>query len=172
MPPKTPRSHVRQPRRFKVTTPQLAAFTLDVGFGGLCLETMKALPRGSQVSGSVYINGQDWAFEGVVAWAAAGDPRLNQRARSGIRFTKVADGLNQALKLTPTLTPPQPRPPMAARPRPESIPTPSTSGHRQEATVSLEGEAWVVHTKSGGRVQEFRCVQEADARRLAVMLAG
>ncbi len=173
-PQKTPRAFPRQPKRLKVTSPHAAAFTLDVGFGGMCLETNKALTPGGTITGTVSIGGLDLPFEGLVAWATQGDLRVGLRARSGIRFTKVSDGFAAALKVNRPAAPSMGLSMNQVPSRPRAAPTPSAPRAAGRApTVTLQGEVWVVHAASGtGKVQEFRCVQEADARRLAMVLAG
>ena len=168
--PTRQRSSVRQPKRFKLATGQSTVFTLDVGEGGLCFESMKVPARSTEVSGSVNVAGVDFTFQGTVAWTIAGDPRVNQRGRCGVRFTKVADGFVEALRLSrPTSSAA-----VSAAPRPVAVPSPAvTTVSPNGPSISLQGDIWVVRTfNAAGRPQEFRCAKEAQARQLYASLRG
>jgi PilZ domain len=73
------------------------AFTKDVSAGGFCAELMRVPSPGTQVRGSIVIGGNAYAFSGRVAWASAGEPRLNLRGSIGVTFTEIADGLKEKL---------------------------------------------------------------------------
>jgi hypothetical protein len=87
--PKNQRTLNRQRKRLKVLIGQATAFTIDVSPGGFCVELMRVFPPGSDVEGKLSLGSQDFPFTGKVAWAKAGDLRLNQRGRMGIRLTGI-----------------------------------------------------------------------------------
>jgi hypothetical protein len=60
------------------------AFTIDVSGGGLCIGTRQVLPVNSLVNGSVQVEGDLIPFSGRVAWAIAGDSRLNLPGKMGV----------------------------------------------------------------------------------------
>ena len=75
--------------RARVATSLGTWFTINLGRGGFCAELMRALPVGESVEGLIHLKGRDISFAGRVAWAAAGDSRLNLRARMGLCFLSV-----------------------------------------------------------------------------------
>jgi hypothetical protein len=84
----------RKKRRVKVTFSHGPCFTVDVGDGGFCSESLRVLAPGTPVEGSFQLKeGGQVPFEGHVVWAKAGDARVNIRGRMGIRFTRVGPGL-------------------------------------------------------------------------------
>jgi hypothetical protein len=85
---------LRRKRRVKVTFPHGPCFTVDVGGGGFCSESLRVLAPGTPVEGTFQLKeGGQVRFEGHVVWARAGDARVNIRGRMGIRFTRVGPGL-------------------------------------------------------------------------------
>ena len=87
--PKTQRTLQRQRKRLRVFIGTATAFTIDVSPGGFCVELMRVYPPGSDVEGKLSLGDRDFSFTGKVAWARAGDMRLNQRGRMGIRLTGI-----------------------------------------------------------------------------------
>lgn len=83
------RSDSRRRRRFKVTLGKHTSFTIDISSGGFSTEAMRVLPMGTEVTGTIQIEGKEMPFAGLVAWAKAGAPHLELRGRMGIRFTSV-----------------------------------------------------------------------------------
>ncbi|MHB8875972.1 MAG: PilZ domain-containing protein [Myxococcaceae bacterium] len=81
----------RQRRRLRVALGKVAVFTSDVSEGGFCAELMHVLEPGHAVSGTVAVGSHEYPFLGKVAWARAGDPRLGQRGRMGVRFESIDD---------------------------------------------------------------------------------
>jgi hypothetical protein len=84
--------------RLRVTTTAGSFFTVNVSPGGVCTEQMRVLTAGTQVAGSIHIDGQNVPFTGRVAWARAGDSRLNQLGRMGLTFGHIDAGLVQGLE--------------------------------------------------------------------------
>ena len=80
-----------------MTTSRGSSFTVNVGHGGVCTEQMRVLLVGTWVEGHISFDGRDAAFSGRVAWALAGDPRLGQLGRMGVRFDRVGSELAQGL---------------------------------------------------------------------------
>ena len=80
------RSSERHHRRLKVTLACGVSFTADVSRGGFCTETMRVLPAGSTVRGTIEWHGQSAGFAGRVAWDAPGDVALGIRGRMGVTF--------------------------------------------------------------------------------------
>ena len=84
----------RQRRRYKVTLPAGPCFTVDVGPGGFCAESTRVLQPGTEVAGSIRVDGQDERpFTGRIAWAQPGDATLALRGRMGVQFTRLAPAL-------------------------------------------------------------------------------
>jgi hypothetical protein len=73
------------------------AFTKDVSAGGFCAELMRVPSPGTQVTGSIVIGGDAYAFNGKVAWARASQPRMNLRGSIGVTFTEIADAFKEKL---------------------------------------------------------------------------
>ena len=74
-----------------------SAFTKDVSAGGFCAELMRVPSPGTQVSGSIVIGGNAYAFSGKVAWSHASEPRMNLRGNIGVAFTEISDDLKKKL---------------------------------------------------------------------------
>lgn len=83
------RSDSRRRRRFKVTLGKHTSFTIDISSGGFSTEAMRVLPMGTEVTGTIQIEGKEVHFAGRVAWAKAGIPQMDVRGRMGIRFNSV-----------------------------------------------------------------------------------
>jgi hypothetical protein len=84
--------------RLRVTTTAGSFFTVNVSPGGVCTEQMRVLAAGTQVAGSIHLDGQNVPFTGRVAWARSGDSRLNQLGRMGVTFGHVDAGLASGLE--------------------------------------------------------------------------
>lgn len=95
--PRKARSAPRVRRRCKVTIAGSSTFTSDVSATGFCVELMRVLPAGSVISGTISLKGQEFSFEGKVAWAKAGDMRLNMRGKMGVAFTRIPESFRPAL---------------------------------------------------------------------------
>jgi len=86
----------RSPRRrcrLKIVTSHGLSFSLDVGEGGYCAESLRVLAPGTVVRGSVHVGGREMAFDGRVAWAKAGYPHANLKGRMGVVFTRMSPEL-------------------------------------------------------------------------------
>ncbi len=66
---------------------QTVCFTLNIGNGGFCVGVVHVLPPGTEVKGTIDIDGTAVPFDGTIAWANAGDARLGERGTMGVRFT-------------------------------------------------------------------------------------
>jgi hypothetical protein len=91
-----PRSSRRR-LRLRVTTEAGSTFTVNLNAEGICIEQLRVLRVGTQVAGSIHLDGQDSPFAGWVAWAASGDSRLNQLGRMGVCFARIAPEFAQGL---------------------------------------------------------------------------
>jgi hypothetical protein len=80
----------RKRKRIRVTIAGSAAFTSDISPGGFCVETMAPQRPGTDVSGELFVAQSPYPFTGKVAWAVAGDLRVHQRGRMGIRLTGIS----------------------------------------------------------------------------------
>jgi hypothetical protein len=83
------RNFPRSRKRVPLTLGGSKTFTKDLSAGGFSAELTQALPVGSAVSGAMEIGAGTYPYTGQVAWAKAGDMRIMQRARVGVRFTGV-----------------------------------------------------------------------------------
>ncbi len=81
----------RARRRMKVVVADTTSFTVDVSQGGFSTETMRVLPVGTHVKGTLYVGDRQVPFAGRVAWSRAGSVQLNIRGRMGIAFTAPPD---------------------------------------------------------------------------------
>jgi hypothetical protein len=89
-PPRDARARNHRHRiRLRLRSGQGVAFTVDVGEGGICTEQMRVPPVGTPIEGHIYLDGGDASFAGRVVWTRAGDFRLNQLGRMGVRFDRV-----------------------------------------------------------------------------------
>jgi hypothetical protein len=94
-----PRFGVRKRRRFRVAIKGYpSSFTVDVGRGGFCTELMRVLPEGTDIAGSILVDGKEIPFAGSVAWNKPGDAGLGLRGRMGIRFTKITGDFAKLLE--------------------------------------------------------------------------
>jgi hypothetical protein len=73
-------------------------FTVNVSADGACTELLRAPPVGSRIDGHIFVEGMSVPFSGRVAWARAGEPRLNQLGRVGVRFERVGLDLAPVLE--------------------------------------------------------------------------
>lgn len=73
-------------------------FTVDVSPDGACTELLRPPPVGSGIDGHIFVDGKSVPFAGRVAWARAGEPRLNQLGRVGVRFERIGLDLAPVLE--------------------------------------------------------------------------
>jgi hypothetical protein len=92
------RDSARLRKRVKVMLGRSASFTLDVSVGGFCTESMRVLPKGTAVKGSILVNGAEVPFAGRVAWARPGNAQLNVRGKMGVSFAEVARDFIQMIE--------------------------------------------------------------------------
>ena len=114
---------LRQRLRLRVTTGRSTSFAVNAEPGGVCIQQMRVLPVGARVEGSIWLDGGDLPFVGHVAWAAAGEHRLNQ---SGRIWAFVSNRLPRASARAWTGTRhglPSGRPPLDPNPGKESLMT-------------------------------------------------
>ena len=78
------RAAARIPRRLKVMVGADVGFTADVTANGFCVETAHVVQPGTCLSGTISLDGHDFAFTGMVCWARGG-----QHGRMGVRFIEV-----------------------------------------------------------------------------------
>jgi hypothetical protein len=83
--------------RLRVTTSTGCFFTVNVSQGGFCTEQMRVPKVGTRMAGHISLDGRDALFDGQVVWVLAGDSRLNQLGRAGLRFERVGPELAQGL---------------------------------------------------------------------------
>lgn len=76
-------------RRLRVWLGDRPAFTSDVSVGGFALEVMTTLLPGTMVHGELAVGERTLPFTGTVSWSKRGEPRLQVRARAGVRFTGI-----------------------------------------------------------------------------------
>ncbi len=76
---------------------KLPALTADVSPTGFCAELGAVFIPGSQVHGSIVLDARRIPFQGEVTWARPGAPAQGVRSRIGVRFTRIADGLDGVL---------------------------------------------------------------------------
>jgi hypothetical protein len=83
-------------------------FTVNVSPGGACAELLRVHPVGAWLDGHIYSDGKSVPFEGRVAWSRAGEPRLNQLGRMGVRFERIHENpglvIEKRLPRSPPLT--------------------------------------------------------------------
>lgn len=99
--PKQRRAHQRYRRRCRVAVSGVSTFTSDVSASGFCAEVMRVVEPGTELRGTISVQGQDFAFAGRVRWARAGDARINMRGRMGIMFTEISEAFVQSLVSEP-----------------------------------------------------------------------
>jgi len=90
----------RSPRRrvrLRVAMRRGSSLTVNVSAGGFCTGLMRVLPVGSNVEGTIHLDGRDETFAGRVAWARPGDARLNVMGRMGVRFEKIDPAFARSL---------------------------------------------------------------------------
>jgi hypothetical protein len=91
------RSSSRYRRLFLVTLGRTPSFTIDVCADGFCTESLRVLPPGTAVKGSINAKGAEFAFSGRVAWAMPADARAGLSGRMGVSFTSIAAGFAAGL---------------------------------------------------------------------------
>lgn len=94
----TPRTR----KRLRVTVGSSPAFTSDISPGGFCIETMKTQKPGTDISGKIRVEEQEYEFTGKVAWALAGDLRLNQRGRMGVKLVRISSDYLRLFREVPS----------------------------------------------------------------------
>jgi len=77
----------------KVVVADATSFTVDVSRGGFSTESMRVLPAGTLVRGTLHAGGQEIAFSGRVVWSKSGNLQVNIRGRMGIAFDRNIDEL-------------------------------------------------------------------------------
>jgi hypothetical protein len=80
------RASARTLCRLRVIVAGVAAVTADVTANGFCVETNHLVKPGTSLTGSIALDGREFAFAGVVCWTRAEDP---QHGRMGVRFLEV-----------------------------------------------------------------------------------
>ena len=88
-----PRSSPRARRRLKVVVADATSFTVDISRGGFSNESMRVLPAGTLVRGTLHAGAKQIPFSGRVAWSKSGNLRVNVRGRMGIAFDEIIDEL-------------------------------------------------------------------------------
>jgi len=88
-PVRTGRRSRRRNLRLRVTTNRGSWFTANVSRGGFCTHRMRVLEVGELVEGTIHLGGRLALFTARVAWAHAGDPRVSQLGRMGLRFEQI-----------------------------------------------------------------------------------
>jgi hypothetical protein len=83
--------------RLRVTTSRGGSFTVDASHRGACIEQWRVLAAGNRIEGHISLDGRDVPFSGTVAWALAGESRLNQLGRMGVRFDRIGPELSEGL---------------------------------------------------------------------------
>jgi hypothetical protein len=83
--PANDRSARRVPVRRAVTLDDVAACTVDISAGGICVEVDRPLPAGATVRGALHLEGRVIPFAGLVAWHR----KIVDGARLGVRLTDV-----------------------------------------------------------------------------------
>lgn len=87
----------RHRQRVPVTMDHTTHFTVNLGVGGFCTETVRVLQPGTDVAGALRVHGREYAYRGRVAWAIAGSPRLGVRGRMGVCFSEIEPEFLDAL---------------------------------------------------------------------------
>jgi hypothetical protein len=72
------------------------SFTADIGRGGFCAQVVLVRRPGTQVRGTIRLEGKELRWAGRVIWAQTGDAYMGLLGRMGIAFTEV-DGPLEAL---------------------------------------------------------------------------
>src|SRR5262249_13011798 len=81
------RAAARTVCRLHVILAGFAAVTADVTANGFCAETDHLAQPGTPLTGSIAVDGREFAFTGMVCWANSAAP---QHGRMGVRFLEVA----------------------------------------------------------------------------------
>lgn len=71
--------------------------SLDLSRSGFSIELPQVFLPGSKLHGYVLDGDRELPFEGTVAWATPGDPRLSVYSRIGVRFTRRSPDLERLL---------------------------------------------------------------------------
>jgi Tfp pilus assembly protein PilZ len=98
---KNVRHNARHRVRLRVTLAHTSSFTVDVCAGGFCTESMRMLRPGSEVEGSIRVNGREVTFGGQVAWVKPSELDSKSHGRMGVRFTRVPWDLQRLLDFPP-----------------------------------------------------------------------
>lgn len=77
----------------------MAAISADVSRDGFCLDVVKPLEEGAEVSGYVVHGHRQLNFHGTVAWVQPPNPMASYLSRVGIKFTRLSPGLRALLSV-------------------------------------------------------------------------
>jgi PilZ domain len=83
------RSAPRRRIRLRVVTNRGSSLTQNVSAGGFCTGMMRVPPPGTSLEGLIHVNGREAQFQGSVAWARPGNPRMSLLGAIGVRFTRI-----------------------------------------------------------------------------------
>ncbi len=96
MPRQENRHFARRERSVRVTIGSVSSFTIDVGEGGFSTITTCSLSPGSEVEGTIRVDGREIRFGGEVSWMREDEVRRAAH-RIGVRFTRVPWDLQRLL---------------------------------------------------------------------------
>jgi len=94
--PKPTRKHPRVKRRMKVMIGGSTSFTVDLSRSGFSTESMRVLPVGTMVQGTLHPEGRPIPFSGRIVWSHPGNLTLNIRGKMGVAFDEVLAELTVA----------------------------------------------------------------------------
>ncbi len=100
----TPRRRIR----LRVVTNRGSSVTQNVSSGGFCTGMMRVLPPGTALEGLIHVDGQEAPFQGSVAWARPGNPRMSLLGAIGVRFTRIDPEIARRLESADETRPPAP----------------------------------------------------------------
>jgi hypothetical protein len=87
--PKPTRKHPRVKRRMKVVIAGSTSFTVDLSRSGFSTESMRVLPVGTLVRGTLHPEGGQIEFSGRIVWSHPGNLTLNIRGKMGVAFDQT-----------------------------------------------------------------------------------
>jgi hypothetical protein len=88
-PPKPARKNPRVKRRMKVVIAGSTSFTVDLSPSGFSTESMRVLPVGTPVQGTLHPEGRQVPFSGRIVWSKPGNVRMNIRGKMGVAFDET-----------------------------------------------------------------------------------
>jgi hypothetical protein len=88
----------RRRMRLRLASGNKTMYSINVSAGGVCAESMRVLPVGTDVEGVIFLDDHGSSFAGRIAWAHPGDFRLNQLGQMGVRFLEIDPAFEQALE--------------------------------------------------------------------------